>query len=389
MSIDGGLLDQVTQEFLNALRKDASIIQEAAKSLFYYLAVIQLTLSTMWMTLAGESLERMTSKLIQLCFTFGFLYGLIQYGGTWIPALMNGFIEIGQKAGVQSLDPSSILSQGLSIVGGIIKGFFNWGLLAHPFVSIMGATVSVVIIFIYAFIAAELTIMLVKAYIIVALSSLFFAFGATDYTQAMTKNYFNAAIGLGLKLMTLYLLLGVGQNIGASWAEMTAKAANEHLLMPMFLIMAAAIVYYLIIKNIPAFIAGLSGVGGFRNYGDTAMAMAANTGVSTGNALINSQRLMGKGVQGGVSLGQGLAQLGQTFSHGFNSKHSFSEGVSTGLGNMAKTMGSASANTVKDAAMKNQPHLKTSDKFKGHLSNKVNSIHQKHQEDKNSPWRKL
>ena len=42
--------------------------------------------------------------------------------------------------------------------------------------------------------------------------------------------------------------------------------------MPMLVILSAVIVYYLIIKNIPPFVAGLSGVGGFRNYGDAAVA---------------------------------------------------------------------------------------------------------------------
>ena len=284
---------------------------------------------------------------MQLSFSFGFFYTLIQLGGQWIPQLLNGFIQLGQSACITSLDPSSIIDQGLSISGAIFKGFFDWGLLGHPWVSLVGATVCISILVLYGLMAAELTIVLVKSYILVATGSLFFAFGASDYTQDMAKSYFRATIGLGLQLMSLYLLLGVGQNIGSEWETMTELAAKNHELMPMFVILAAVIVYYMILKNIPPFIAGLSGIGGFRNYGDTAVSTAINAGTSGASSLLRANAMTGKGIQGLAQFGTGA---GHTLSGGFQEfkqGSNFAHGIYRAATTMGHNLGSATANTVK------------------------------------------
>jgi hypothetical protein len=66
------ILDQVTQEFLTALKNDGLIIQGAASGLFYYLVIIQLALTSIWMVLSGEPLSRFLANLVKLSFSFGF-----------------------------------------------------------------------------------------------------------------------------------------------------------------------------------------------------------------------------------------------------------------------------------------------------------------------------
>ena len=366
--MESGILDQVTQQFLTALSHDGRLIQQAAENLFYYLVVIQMALTAMWMTIAGESLQSFITRLVQLGFSFGFFYTLIQFGDQWIPQLLNGFIHLGQMAGISSLDPSSIIDQGLSISGAIFKGFFDWGLLGHPFVSLVGGAVCISILVLYGLMAAELAIALVKSYILVATGSLFFAFGASEYTQDMAKSYFRAAIGLGLQLMSLYLLLGVGQNVGSEWATMTALAAKNHELMPMLVILAAVIVYYTILKNIPPFIAGLSGIGGFRNYGDAAVGTAINAGISGASSLLSAT---GKGVQGLAQLGAGLGHVGASGAQGFKQGSNLFHGLAEGAKNIGANLASATANTVKNMAMNQKPHFTMGQKFNHHMANKV------------------
>ncbi len=372
MSVDAGILDQVTQQFLQALQHDAVCINQAAKQLFLYLVTIQLSLSALWMTLAGESLQRFIVRMVQLCFSFGFFFGLIQLGGQWIPALLNGFIHIGQTAGVQSLDPSSIIDQGASISSGILKGFFDWGLLSHVFVAMIGSIVCIAILVLYALIAAELAIILVKAYVLVATGGLFFAFGASDYTQKMAINYFQTAIGLGLQLMSLYLLLGVGQHIGSQWSEMTAEAAKQHQLIPMLVILAAVIVYYMILKNVPSFIAGLSGVGGFKNYGDAAVGMAINAGSTSTQLLSKSLNMVGTSVQRMTQAGMTTSSISKLARGSYQVTQGGLRGVGAAVGNSASHVGSAMANTISNMATRQNTHMTIGQKINHHLANRVN-----------------
>lgn len=369
--METGILDQVTQQFLTALSHDGRLIQQAAENLFYYLVTIQLALTAIWMTIAGESLQSFITRLVQLSFSFGFFYALIQFGGQWIPQLLNGFIHLGQVAGITSLDPSSTIDQGISISGAIFKGFFDWGLLSHPWVSLVGAVICISILVLYGLMAAELAIALVKSYILVATGSLFFAFGASEYTQDMAKSYFRAAIGLGLQLMSLYLLLGVGQNVGSEWAAMTELAAKNHELMPMLVILAAVIVYYMILKNIPPFIAGLSGIGGFRNYSDAAVGTAINAGTSGASSLLRANAMTGKGIQGLAQFGASLGHTGSSGAQGFKQGSNFAHGIYNAATNIGANLASATANTVKNMAMKQKAHLSTGQKFNHHMANKV------------------
>ena len=271
-----GLLDAVTQQFLVALQRDSHIIEKGGMHLFYYLAVFQLTLTALWQVLAGESLQRLVADMVKLAFLLGLFYGLIYLGSDWMPVIINGFVDIGQETSVQSLSPSSVISQGVSIAGSILSCFFDITVWKHPMVAFFGSVVCLSICIIYGLIAAELAIVLVKSYVLVAMSGLFFAFGSFEITRPMTKSYVQAIIGIGLQIMTLYFLLGVGQHIGEDWAAMTKHAAENHELMPMLVMLSAIIVYYMILKNVPSFIAGLSGIGGFQNVGAAAVGMSVN-----------------------------------------------------------------------------------------------------------------
>src|SRR5262245_55904677 len=121
MSIEAGILDQITQQFMMAFRHDAGLLQQAAMRLFYFLTTIQLSFSALWMALAGECFNTMFVRWVQMAFSFGFFYVCIQEGVHWMPALINGFIQIGQQSGVHSIDPSSILDQGLTIARSVIQ----------------------------------------------------------------------------------------------------------------------------------------------------------------------------------------------------------------------------------------------------------------------------
>lgn len=277
------ILDKVTDQFLLVLQQDADVLQQYALHLFHYFGIIQLTLSGLWIALIGADLRQFITKFVGICFNFGFFYGLIYFGGEWIPDLLNGFIDIGSHTGVQSLNPSSVLEQGLSIAGAIYKSVYLLGAYKRPFVTFIGLVCCLSVIIIYSLIAAELAIVLVKSYVLVALNALFFAFGALDYTRPMTVNYLKSAIGLGLQLLSLYLLIGVGQGVGEQWSHLTTQAAKEHDILPMLVILAAVIVYYMIVKNIPPFVAGLSGTGGFGNHGDDAVATTLSTSVKVAN----------------------------------------------------------------------------------------------------------
>ena len=376
-----GILDQVTQQFMTVLQSDATLLQQAGERLFFYLCVIQLSITALWMVIAGESLQRLMSRFIQMSFIFGFFYGLIECGSEWIPDILNGFIQLGQQGGVESLDPSSIINQGLSIASAIFQGFFNWGLLGHPFVSLIGAIICLALLVIYALISAELTIVLVKSYVVTSLCGLFFALGASDYTRNMTQKYIATVIGLGLQLMMLYLLLGVGQHIGEDWAVMTKTAADQHQLMPMLVILAAVIVYYMVIKHIPVFVASMSGASGLREYGHAAISNTLGAAYFGLKLLGGAKRFAGGALNAGAQAATTAAHMGRTTQAEFKNHGAtpvgFENAAKSNLSNISKS----AVNTVKDQARGDRQNLTFGQKFNHHLGNQVRKMNSKDRQE--------
>lgn len=367
------ILNDVLHQFLAALQKDYSRLEEIAKGLFYYLAGLQIAISAIWMMFKNDPLEAAV-KTIQLFFTIAVFYTLVLFGGTWMPQLIDGFISIGSSAsGISSLTPSSVMDQGVSIGFAIMDNFSDWGWVTHPFGSLLACVLLIAIIVLYALLAAEMAIILVKSYVLVTLSGLMFAFGANEAVRPIAMNYFKAVIGIGLQLMTFYLIMGVGINIGHGWADIIHQAAQTHDLKPFLIVMAAVIVFYMIVKNVPSFIAGLTGIAGFRNYGDAAVGSVLTAGGIGASMMQNARSAIGAAggaVQAGGQLARGMHQVGAVGHQHYQSTPGGASGLVKAAGKTTVTTGASLLGALKDSIMKDQPDMSFGQKFNSRMSQK-------------------
>lgn len=353
-----GILDQVLQEFLQALQGDYSKLQTLAQGLFYYLAGIQIAVSALWLMFKGDPLEAFI-KTLQIFFTLSVFYTLIEFGGSWMPQIINGFISMGSSSsGISSLTPSSVMNQGLSIGFAILDNFANWGWVTHPFGALLACVILIAIIILYALLAAETAVLLIKSYVLVALSGLMFAFGANELVRPMAMNYFKAVIGIGLQLLTFYLIMGVGVQIGSSWASLVQQAASAHDLKPFLVVLAAVLVFYTIVKNVPPFIAGLSGIGGFQSYGSTTALTAMAVAGMGARALSSTTKATGSTVQGGAQTVSGL-------------KKAASMSRASSMGNALKQSAASLGGAIRDTVMRENPKTTLGQKFNAHMSSRL------------------
>lgn len=363
-SMSSGILDQVLQEFLQAFQGDFSRIENLAKDLFYYLAGIQIVMSAIWLMFKGDPIDAVV-KTIQVFFTMSVFYTLVLFGGSWMPQILDGFISAGSTAsGIYSLTPSALMDQGISIGFAIMDNFSNWGWVTHPFGSLLAVVILISIVVLYAFMAGEMAILLVKSYALVALSGLMFAFGANETVRPISMNYFKAVIGLGLQLMTFYLIMGVGVKVGSDWQALITQAAQLHDLKPFLVVMAAVIIFYLIVKNIPPFIGGLAGVGGFRSYGDAAVGAALTAGGVTAQGAMSAAKMGGVAAGAAGQFGKGVFQAGHSAAQEMKN----SSGLGKAFGFAAKNVGSSVASSIKDTVMKTNQNMSFGQKVNSKMS---------------------
>lgn len=367
--MDGSSVNQITTDFLRAFQNDYAQLHQSAEVLFYYLAGIQLVMTALFVAMKSNFAE-FFARMIQLAFVLGVFYTLIDMAGTWMPALVNAFISVGSStSAVQTLTPGSVLEQGLSIGSSIIHNFSNWGWLTNPFGVLLSIVLLVMIVILYALMAAELAIILVKTYGLISVSGLMFAFGANELVRPIAMNYFKAMIGLGLQLLMFYLLMGVGVQIGNSWNGTIHTAALNHDLMPFLIVAASVIVFYMILKTVPPFVASLSGLGGFRSFGAEAAALSATAGVQAAGITAGTLKAS---THAGGQFSQGLTHAGVGYvghvasTGGYGSVKAYGKAAGKTAGDLSASLFSA----AKDSVMRTDSQSSFGQKFNSHMQDR-------------------
>jgi type IV secretion system protein TrbL len=73
------------------------------------------------------------------------------------------------------------------------------------------------ILFCFGLIAASALYLIVEAWMLIAGGKVLLAFGVSRWTASLTEGYLTFAVACGVRLMFMYLLVGVGGHIAAGW----------------------------------------------------------------------------------------------------------------------------------------------------------------------------
>ena len=252
-------IDALTQHYLQSTLPWFTAIFERGRQLFVTLAVISVAWNAFTLALNKTDLTDVLFGVTRQILFLGFFYSCVCNAGTWTPWLLNFFLQIGQTASdIETLDPSGVLLQGYSIVASILEASVHYGFFKNPVGSMLGVFTCFTVALCYIFITTELIFTLIKSYVLVALSPLFFAFGATKWTLPIVQNFLSKTIEISLKLMMLFFVVSIGQSLGAQWCTLAKLAGQNKQIMPYFTVAAGAIIYFFLAKNVPSFIAEIA-----------------------------------------------------------------------------------------------------------------------------------
>ncbi|WP_440616363.1 type IV secretion system protein [Cysteiniphilum sp. 6C5] len=337
---DVRILNMINHEFLMGFQQSMHEIFLAGNNLAYWLAYITISFMTLLMLLQGEEVNKMLSKLTQMAILFGMFFTLIEVCGSWVPAWINGFMQTGAKAGnLSGIDPSSVFDQGFYIASSIFQVSLKMGIMHLP-TAILSVAAGIFIIIIYAFISASLCVLLIKTYALVAVGPIIFAFGMNDVTRPTVNNYIGKLIGLGLQIMTMYIVVGVGVKVSQDWVNVLQASADKGIFSysDILIVVGGLVIFYLVVQNVPSFIAEISGAGSFRDYGQAAVAAAMSAAAMTASAVKGVATLPTKAAGAAAALGtsghhalNALKGAGNMLSGGYHGAKSMPTDMKTGF----------------------------------------------------------
>ena len=198
-----------------------------ARNLFGLLALIEFAWSAAELLLERSDLQSWTAGVIRKLMWIGAFYTLLIFGPTWIPAIVDSFIAVGQQAaGTGALAPGDVYTRGLAIAGTLLKGSSDAGFFTN-FGSALALVLAAFLVFgAFLLITIQFVVALVESYIVVSAGFIFLGFGGSRWTAPYVERYIGLAVSVGTKIMVLYLLVGSGMALSAGWLNAAVNVPN-------------------------------------------------------------------------------------------------------------------------------------------------------------------
>lgn len=216
-----GVLDQVTRDYQLASQTWAGRVLSVTTDLFFWLALLEFVVAGLMFAIATpQAREEKAGQFLVKIMLISFVYMLITQSDYWVMRLLDSFAAVGEYAAGQIISPSLIVDYGASLSSSVMRSLDVVGMVQNPAAAFYAVLTAFAIMICYILIAAQVVLTLVESYIVLSSGLFFLAFAAFRSTASFAENYLLYCVHVGIKLMMLYLVVGVGGPLTATWAEL-------------------------------------------------------------------------------------------------------------------------------------------------------------------------
>lgn len=354
------ILNNVTDQFQAQASTWGGIITGYASWLFWVLGSISLVWTGGALVLKRADIGEFFAEFIRFCVFFGFYLWLLQNAAAIGSAIINSLVLIGANASqTGASNPSAVMDIGFQIFYKVVQQTSIWS----PVVSTMAILLAIIILTCIALIAANMTIMLCSAWILLYGGIIFLGFGGSRWTSEIAIHYYKTLIGIGASLMAMVLMVGIAQSIITTYYNdmSTGVQVNE-----LATIMVVAVILLLLIHRVPNLISGIitgaaighSGIGAFSAGAAVGAASVSAAVASSSHAMAKAgAHNVGGGGQAMKAAFQSAQQnMANNGTGGSNSSGASSGGLASAMGtatsfvaDMGKSLAKGASNAMKQS----------------------------------------
>ena len=298
-----GMLDQVVTEFATRATSWQTVVMNAAMFLFWTLGTISLVFTFGFMALRKADIGEFFAEFIRFILFFGFFLWLLRYGPTFANSIIQSLARLGEQAsGVASVTPSGIVDIGFMILKQAFRNSSIWS----PVDSFIGVALSVGILILLAVVAVNMLLLLVSGWLLMYAGIFFLGFGGSRWTSDMAINYYKTVLGVAVQIMTMVLLVGIGNDLLSSfYARMNTGTLNFEELGVMLVFCVALL---MLVNRVPPLVAGIitgSGIGGAGGIGNFGAGAAIGAAMGAASMAAGAASVAGAAVMGGAASAAG------------------------------------------------------------------------------------
>lgn len=235
-----GIVDDITAPF----RDNSRIVSEhfliAARSLFWKLAALQFAVMSLGLIFQKSDIQLWAASLIRQILSIGFYDYLMEHSYEFSWDIIQGFRSIGD--GNAPLNPQNIFSVGHDIALNIIH-HVSFSSLTLALVQGLSA---LIVCCSFSLIAASIIVALCEGYVLIGVGVLMTGLGGSQWTRDFAHKTLTMAFGVGIKLLTFFMLYQIGFQEMRHWTTYTFSTAKECLE-----IVGGTIIYLLLMLRLP------------------------------------------------------------------------------------------------------------------------------------------
>lgn len=326
------MLDAIDAGFAGKTAGWESIIRVYANRLFWLLAVIDFCYLSATFVLDKKEMDDIFHSIVKKIMTLGFFWFVLKTSHDWIPQILDSFTQIGQKAGgAKASTPDGIAVAGYDAAMASLQALDDLGV-TEKIGAVVPAVLMALLIFLsFLWVAVQLLVAKIETSIAVGAGIILLGFGGSKWTTDMASKYMQYSIATGLKLMLLFLLIGMGQTLFNDIKIVGGDKFFESMLVTT----GTALTYAFLATKIPALASAMMSGSPSMTAGDLTGAVVGAAAAVAG--LGAAGMAAGKAGMGAASGGAAAATgVGQALKAGISSGQDFGK---TGAGLAAHAVG--------------------------------------------------
>ncbi len=155
LAADGSVLTTLENQVVAAAKGWETTIMDAARSLFWILAGIEIGIAAVWLALQAASLDAWFAELVRRIMFVGFFAFVLDRGPALAKAIVDSLFQIG--AGGGSASPANVFNAGLTVASKMSEKI-SFGLFQDNALALAAALAMIVSVIAFSLVAAALTV---------------------------------------------------------------------------------------------------------------------------------------------------------------------------------------------------------------------------------------
>jgi type IV secretion system protein TrbL len=182
----GSVLTTLENQVVTAARGWETTVMNAARSLFWILAGIEIGIAAVWLALQAASLDTWFAELVRRIMFIGLFAFILDRGPAFAKAVVDSLFQIGANGG--SASPANIFDAGIRVASKMSEQA-KFGLFEDNALAIAAVFAMVVVVVSFSLVAAIFVAVMVEMYVGLLAGMIMLGLGGSSYTKDFAIRY--------------------------------------------------------------------------------------------------------------------------------------------------------------------------------------------------------